>query len=55
MEVYPHSFLTIVPNGITELFQYIKIVTLKVKHYYYMFHIQGVTDLNMCLVGECFD
>jgi len=55
MEVYPHSFLTIVPNAITEPFQYIKIVTLKVKHFYYMFHIQGVTDSSIGLVGEYFD
>jgi len=55
MKVYPHSFLTIVPNGITESFQYVKIVTLRFKHYYYIFHIQGVTDSSIGLVGEYFD
>lgn len=55
MEVQLHLFLTLIPNGITESFQYIKIVTLKVKHYYYMFHIQGVSDSSTDLVGEYFD
>jgi len=55
MEVQLHSFLTLVPDGITESFQYIKIVTLKVKYHYYVFHTQGVTDSSIGLVGKYFD